>query len=241
MAEGGTTAFERWVEPHLTALAVTPAGGSHPTSATRSCDRSWSAPTSAGRRTTRRRARRTAWLLQIDGRQGRRRDRTGRAPGRGRARRRPRRMRTGPATSTWSGPWRARPAGTACRRPPSSSGLDVATVAEVSALPRRDHTGPRTGAAVRLVGDDGPDLMDQRLSAAARRWQDEQPPAPEVPLERLDQSLRRRVPWRRTLAVAGVALLVTGAAAVLSGLGRRPWQAAGRMRPRHPRRGSSAR
>ena len=57
--------------------------------------------------------------------------------------------------------------------------------------------------------------MDQRLSAAAVRWQEEQPPPPEVPVERLDESLRRGLPWRRVLAVAAVVLLVGGAVVVV--------------------------
>ncbi len=55
------------------------------------------------------------------------------------------------------------------------------------------------------------ELMDQRLSAAARRWQDEQPPPPEVPVQRLDESLGRTPSGRRALAV-GVAVLLVGAA-----------------------------
>lgn len=101
-------------------------------------------------------------------------------------------------------------------------GLDVATVAEVvrAAPASVETTLARARDRLRaLVGDDGPDLIDAQLSAAARRWQDEQPPAPEVPLERLDEPLRRSVPWRPALAVAGVALLVAGSAALVSGLG----------------------
>ena len=108
-------------------------------------------------------------------------------------------------------------------------GLDVATVAEVV------HSAPGTVEATlrqarerlrQLVGTTMDDLMDQRLSAAARRWQDEQPPPPEVPLERLDESLRRGSPGAGSLAVAAVVLLVGGGA-----VARR-----GRAEPRRPPR-----
>lgn len=55
------------------------------------------------------------------------------------------------------------------------------------------------------------DLMDERLSAAARRWQAEQPAPPGVPLDRLHPARGRKagsrqVPWRPVAAVAAVAL-----------------------------------
>lgn len=102
-------------------------------------------------------------------------------------------------------------------------GLEPATVAEVMlTVPAAvDATLARARARLcLLVGDDAEDLMEQRLSAASRRWQDEQPPPPEVPLRRLDESLRRHVPWRRLLVGAAVALaVVAGAVAVAGGLG----------------------
>jgi hypothetical protein len=63
------------------------------------------------------------------------------------------------------------------------------------------------------------DEMDQRLSAAGRQWQDEQPPAPPVPLERLDEPLRRTVPWRPAVAAAAAVLVVGGGIAALSARG----------------------
>ena len=61
------------------------------------------------------------------------------------------------------------------------------------------------------------DLMDQRLVAAGRRWQAEQPPPPAVPLERLGTAARpRRVSVRAGLAAAAVVVLVGGGAVILS-------------------------
>jgi hypothetical protein len=62
------------------------------------------------------------------------------------------------------------------------------------------------------------DLMDQRVQAAARRWQAEQPPPPPIPLERLDETLsgRRRGPWRPLVAAAAAVLVVGGGASVLA-------------------------
>lgn len=110
-------------------------------------------------------------------------------------------------------------------------GLDLATVAEIT------HGAPGAVDAslrqardrlLRLVGDDDPDPMDQRLSGVARRWQDRQPPPPEVPIERLDESLRSTLPWRRALALVAVVVLVIGGTAAVV-------VAAGRDRPRAPR------
>jgi hypothetical protein len=67
-----------------------------------------------------------------------------------------------------------------------------------------------------------PDLdpIDERLSAASRRWQAEQPVPPTVPLDRLDESLPRRgVPWRPLVATAAALLVVVGGASIISGLG----------------------
>jgi hypothetical protein len=59
------------------------------------------------------------------------------------------------------------------------------------------------------------DLMDERLSAAARRWQAGQPAPPAVPVERLDESVRRRPGWRGVLAAAAAVVLVGGGAVAL--------------------------
>ncbi len=76
-------------------------------------------------------------------------------------------------------------------------GLDIPTVAEVA------QASPGTVEATlrqarerlrQLVGTTMDDLMDQRLTAAALRWQEEQPPPPAVPVERLDEHLRRGSP-----------------------------------------------
>jgi hypothetical protein len=65
------------------------------------------------------------------------------------------------------------------------------------------------------------DPMDQRLSAAGLRWQEDQPPPPDVPVQRLGESLRRGLTWRRGPAVAAAAaLLVGGAVAVAVALSR---------------------
>lgn len=64
------------------------------------------------------------------------------------------------------------------------------------------------------------DPIDQRLSAASRRWQAEQPAPPAIPLERLDESLpRRRVSWRPFVATAAAVLVVVGGASIINGLG----------------------
>ncbi len=100
--------------------------------------------------------------------------------------------------------------------------LDTAVVAQVAAC------APETVALrlahardqlAELVGDD-PDRMDDRLRDAARRWQEQQPPPPEVPLHRLDETLPRHLPWRRALAGAAVVLLVGGSVAVIQAVGR---------------------
>jgi RNA polymerase sigma-70 factor, ECF subfamily len=92
-------------------------------------------------------------------------------------------------------------------------GLDLDAVADVL------HRTPESVAdtvqqsharLLDLLGDDGVDLIEQRLSAEARRWQDEQPPAPEVPLERLGPPLRREVPWRAVTAGAAAVVLLGG-------------------------------
>jgi hypothetical protein len=65
------------------------------------------------------------------------------------------------------------------------------------------------------------DLIEQRLTEAAHRWQAEQPAAPEVPLERLEDPLPRgRVSWRPLVAAAAAVLLIGGGASVASHLAR---------------------
>jgi DNA-directed RNA polymerase specialized sigma24 family protein len=89
-------------------------------------------------------------------------------------------------------------------------GLDVATVAEVRHCERGQVMTPLLAARAtlgRLTGDDD-EHTDQRLRAAARRWQGEQAPAPDVRLERLHDPVRRPLPWRRAAAVAMGAVLV---------------------------------
>ena len=63
------------------------------------------------------------------------------------------------------------------------------------------------------------DLMDQRLTEAARRWQAEQPAAPAIRLERLEEPLPRRRRHLRPLAAAAAAVLVVaGGASLVAGL-----------------------
>lgn len=97
-------------------------------------------------------------------------------------------------------------------------GLDIATVAEVRHCERGQVMTPLRGARAtlcRLTGDDD-ERTDQRLRDAARRWQDEQPAAPQVPFARLDEPIRRQVPWRAVVAVAAAAVLVGGGAAAFA-------------------------
>ncbi len=63
------------------------------------------------------------------------------------------------------------------------------------------------------------DRMDERLSAAARRWQAEQPPPPAVPLERFGKPVARPRHWRLVLAAAVAIVVVGGGAFVVAGLG----------------------
>jgi hypothetical protein len=60
------------------------------------------------------------------------------------------------------------------------------------------------------------DEIDERLTSAARQWQAEQPPPPGVPLDRLDEPLRRTVPWRPAVAAAAAVLVVGGGIAALT-------------------------
>jgi hypothetical protein len=58
------------------------------------------------------------------------------------------------------------------------------------------------------------DRIDERVTAAARRWQAAQPPPPVVPLDRLDEQLPGRTPWRAIAAVAAAAVVVVGGGAL---------------------------
>jgi hypothetical protein len=60
------------------------------------------------------------------------------------------------------------------------------------------------------------DETDERLVEAARRWQAGQPPAPHVPLDRLDERLPRAVPWRPLFAAAAAVLVIAGGAVALT-------------------------
>jgi hypothetical protein len=61
-----------------------------------------------------------------------------------------------------------------------------------------------------LVDERMDDRMDQRLAAAARRWQAEQPPPPGVPLDRLGDPTGHTVSRRAMVAVAAAVVLVCG-------------------------------
>jgi RNA polymerase sigma-70 factor, ECF subfamily len=224
MAEGGTPAdFERWVEPHLTTLARFAARRVGPVErddvVRRSLIRAWQrwSTYDAARRTP------VAWLLGIVADQPTR-DHT----------RQPTREVVELVDGAGRGP-RARDVdleraveGLGRRERLAVdlhyfAGLDVAIVAEVvhSAPSTVEDTLARAGRRLGwLLADDAEDRLDQRLSSAAARWQDEQPPPPEVPLGRLDEALGRHVPWRRALVGTAVILvLVGGVVAVVSGLG----------------------
>lgn len=101
-------------------------------------------------------------------------------------------------------------------------GLDAATAAEVM------HCTPGAVEATlhqardrlrELLGAPMDDPMGQRLSDASLRWQEEQPPPPDIPIQRLDQHVRRNLPSRRAVAAAAAAVLVgAGALAVVGAL-----------------------
>jgi hypothetical protein len=62
--------------------------------------------------------------------------------------------------------------------------------------------------------------LDRRLDDAARRWQDQQPPPPAVPIDRLESASPHGIPWRLVaVAVAVVALVGAGGATLLRGGG----------------------
>jgi hypothetical protein len=61
------------------------------------------------------------------------------------------------------------------------------------------------------------DLLDERLSAAAQRWQAAQPLPPVVPLDRLGDPLPERARWRAIAApAAAVIVVVVGGAVALN-------------------------
>jgi hypothetical protein len=60
------------------------------------------------------------------------------------------------------------------------------------------------------------DLIDERLTAAARRWQAEQQPPPGVPLDRLDEPSGRPRPWRAVVAAAVVVVVIGGVVTALA-------------------------
>jgi RNA polymerase sigma factor (sigma-70 family) len=103
-------------------------------------------------------------------------------------------------------------------------GLDLAAVAEVmNCAPSTVATTLHQARAklCDLLGDDDDDLMDERLSVAAGRWQGEQPLAPDVPLRCLGVPLGRHLPWRTAVAAAAAVVLVGGGTvAVVRALGR---------------------
>ena len=63
------------------------------------------------------------------------------------------------------------------------------------------------------------DLMDERLAAASRSWQAQQPPPPGVPLERLDERLPGPIRSRGVLAAAAAVVVVGGGALAVGHLG----------------------
>ncbi len=224
MAEGRTPAeFERWVEPHLTSLARFAARRVGPAErdlvVQQALIRAWQRwPTyDAGRCTQ------AAWLLGIVADQ----------PARDRARQPTRDVvelvdHAGTPPPTRDTDLERAVEGLGGRERLAVdlhyfAGLDLATVAEVVHGPPATVEATLDQARRRaawLLGDDV-DRMDRRLATAAERWQAEQPPPPEVPWGRLDERLRRHVPWPRAVAVTAVVLLlVGGAVAVVTGLGR---------------------
>jgi DNA-directed RNA polymerase specialized sigma24 family protein len=224
MAEGGTPAdFEHWVEPHLTTLARFAARRVGPAErddvVRRSLIRAWQrwSTYDASRATP------VAWLLGIVANQ----------PPRDQARQPARDVvelvdGAGAPPQTRDVDLERAVEGLGRRERLvvdlyHFTGLGLATVAEVvhSAPATVEATLTQTGHRLAwLLGDDE-DGMDRRLSLAAARWQAQQPPPPEVPLNRLDESLRRHVPWRRALVSTAATLVVAGgAAALVSGLGR---------------------
>jgi RNA polymerase sigma-70 factor (ECF subfamily) len=222
MAEGGTTAdFARWVEPHLTALARYAARRVGPDDRDRlvheTLARAWQRwPAYDASRGTA-----VGWLLGLMARASTREG----TPG-GRA------VvelveHAGTALQTRDVDLERAVAGLGRRERQvvdlhAFVGLDLASVAEVT---RTSVGGVETALAQasaqlgRLVGDDAVVLMPQRLASAGRRWQADQPPPPEVALDRLDDRLPRRLPLRRIAVVAAVLVVVAGSVAVVSGLG----------------------
>ncbi len=104
-------------------------------------------------------------------------------------------------------------------------GLEVGSVAGVLRCTPEAAATTLRHARVRLcelLGDHGDDVMRERLTAAGRRWQDDQPPPPGVPLARLTGAPERTFPYRVVgIAALGVVLVGVGvgAAALVRSLG----------------------
>ena len=102
-------------------------------------------------------------------------------------------------------------------------GLDLGSVAEVLGC------GPEAAATTLqqaraqlcdLLGEPDDDLMRQRLTAGARRWQDDQPPPPDVPVPRLALPHTRRFAYRAVgAAAAAIVLAGVGGVALARSLG----------------------
>jgi RNA polymerase sigma-70 factor (ECF subfamily) len=96
-------------------------------------------------------------------------------------------------------------------------GLDAATVAEVLGGTPETVTATLSHARSRLLGvlggDD--DLAERRLTAEARHWQDDQPAAPDLPLQRLDAAPASRFSWKAAAAVAAAVAIVGGGTVVV--------------------------
>jgi RNA polymerase sigma factor (sigma-70 family) len=108
-------------------------------------------------------------------------------------------------------------------------GLDAATVAEVvggtpeAVTTTLSHARSRVRGVLGVLGalgDDADDHVERRLTAEGRHWQDDQPPAPDISLQRLDRAAPSRFSWKAALAVAAaVAIAGGGAVVVVRGLG----------------------
>ena len=97
-------------------------------------------------------------------------------------------------------------------------GVDAVTVAAVMNCAPGTVKATLHQARTRLrdlLGGDEDGLMGERLSVAAGRWRDEQPLAPDVPLQRLDAPLGRHLPWRAAVAAAAALVLVGGGTVVV--------------------------
>jgi RNA polymerase sigma-70 factor (ECF subfamily) len=96
-------------------------------------------------------------------------------------------------------------------------GLDVGGVAAVLGSSPDAVTAALRRARARLgdlLGEPDDDRMRERLSAGARRWQDEQPPAPAVSPTGLVGTEGRRIPYRAAGSAAALVLLGAGGLAL---------------------------